>query len=345
MLCHAKGCSDENDSSTIQCTKCKKFTHYTCSKLPLYQIYLFKSSQRKFLCEVCVGTIPEDFIKQVKEIIDPLHEDGDVGNIALKQRVIDLEAERKELVQKNAKLENTVSSPRSKKFNEKDLLKSLDKMLDKKLVSVEERMNSTVKQALDRNKKELDQKLDFMTNESKTYAQTLQVNAPGVIQVHEMKKLLQESKNEELLEEKEKEKRNKNFVIHGLGEPLENDENNDEALVQKFFDTVRITAKPMKYFRLGKPDASKNLQKRPLKIEMNSVEDKEMVMKHLNHLKDDETLGKISVKDDLTKAEREKVKTYVDSAIEKSNASETHRFVVRGSPKNGLWLKRVPKVL
>ena len=156
-----------------------------------------------------------------------------------------------------------------------------------------------------------------------------------------MKEVLQENKNEELLEEAEKEKRRNNFIIHGLAECGE-DGKSDESIVEQFFNTIRITPRPAKFYRLGKADQNEN-KSRPLKIEMTSSDDKDTVMNHLNHLKGDDDLGKISVKDDLTRNERDQVKRFINNAKEQTQASEDFRFVVRGSPKNGLWLKKVPK--
>ena len=46
-------------------------------------------------------------------------------------------------------------------------------------------------------------------------------------------------------------------------------------------------------------------------------------------------LGKLSVREDLTKNDREQVKKYSDSAKKKNREDPSHRWVVRGSPKNG----------
>ena len=44
----------------IQCSKCEMWTHYECTKLPIYQLYLLTSTKRRYDCEKCT-TVPESF--------------------------------------------------------------------------------------------------------------------------------------------------------------------------------------------------------------------------------------------------------------------------------------------
>lgn len=52
-------CSNENDSCMILCNKCRKWTHYSCSQLPLYQLYFLISSSRRYKCELCTIISPD----------------------------------------------------------------------------------------------------------------------------------------------------------------------------------------------------------------------------------------------------------------------------------------------
>ena len=64
-------CSEtESTEPTLTCsnTKCRNKVHYSCSELPLYQIYNFKKTSRKFECKTCTE-IPESFDKnRVKKL-------------------------------------------------------------------------------------------------------------------------------------------------------------------------------------------------------------------------------------------------------------------------------------
>ena len=49
--------------NSIQCHECKSWTHYNCSKLPPYQLFLYETTQRKYTCEFCAD-IDEEIIKE-----------------------------------------------------------------------------------------------------------------------------------------------------------------------------------------------------------------------------------------------------------------------------------------
>ena len=77
-----------------------------------------------------------------------------------------------------------------------------------------------------------------------------------------------EARNDQLLEEKEREKRSVNLIIHGLeekGNDANEINNNDGAMVDLFFEKIIVVARPTKFYRLGKPDPNKIM---PLDLEM-----------------------------------------------------------------------------
>ena len=86
-------------------------------------------------------------------------------------------------------------------------------------------------------------------------------------------------------------------------------------------------------------------EQRPLKVRFNSEQEKINVMNRLSNLKKaDEKFKKISITDDYTMQEREEIQRFVAEAKRK-NVDETGTFFwrVRGSPKTGLELRKVPK--
>ena len=46
----------------FECTKCKKLTHFGCTRLPGYAVFSIKSSKRQYICEICAAP-PEEFLK------------------------------------------------------------------------------------------------------------------------------------------------------------------------------------------------------------------------------------------------------------------------------------------
>ena len=87
--------------------------------------------------------------------------------------------------------------------------------------------------------------------------------------------------------------------------------------------------RPTKFYRLGKPDPNKI---RPLKLKMVNSTDRDAVMKKLKLLKGtEEELGKLNIREDYTKNEREQIKKFVDVAKDKNAEDSTHHWVVRGT--------------
>ena len=138
-------------------------------------------------------------------------------NIVLKQQIEDMEAERDALIIKWNNLENSVSScsRRSEKVSDKELLKSIETILDAKLFNVEERVKQTMVKELQSRNKVIDGKLDTAIKESKTYAQALNVNPVESSGVPDLRSILQEAKNDERVKEQEKEKRTKTSLSMG----------------------------------------------------------------------------------------------------------------------------------
>ena len=52
----------------IQCGDCKLWFHYTCSKLPAYQLYMYEKSQRKYTCETC-SNMDTEFNRKFDEMM------------------------------------------------------------------------------------------------------------------------------------------------------------------------------------------------------------------------------------------------------------------------------------
>ena len=123
-----------------------------------------------------------------------------------------------------------------------------------------------------------------------------------------IKILMREAKNDEKVEENEREKRSRNIIIHGaeeVGESLEEIKKEDAQYVSDILNEIGSSVKPNFITRLGVKSKEKN---RPIKIVLKSKSDKDSVMKNLGRLKGTEDFfGKISVKDDYTTQERDNI--------------------------------------
>ena len=150
------------------------------------------------------------------------------------------------------------------------------------------------------------------------------------------------TRNYELVEKQEQDKRINNIVIYGISEETDPDmslKDKDSNFVKSFLETIEANVEPKAIIRLGTENAEK---KRPVKLIMKSVEDKEQVMKNLNKLKNaDAALRGISVRDDYTLEERKLIRTMNEEAKKRNEAEKVTHWKVRGTPKNGLKVVKV----
>ncbi len=164
-----------------------------------------------------------------------------------------------------------------------------------------------------------------------------------------IKKIVKNTMIEHKMDEKSRESREENIVIHRVPESQEKEaEERKQADVDFFQDlctevleTGEVEVKSI--IRLGKKteDATKP---RPLKIGLHSKQDKRKIMSRLGNLKDaEEKFRVISVGDDLTLEERKRVRAKVEEAkTREKNESEGGRYIfrVRGPP----WEPRIVRL-
>ena len=154
----------------------------------------------------------------------------------------------------------------------------------------------------------------------------------------EVRKIIEDSKNNEKVEESEQERRSRNFVIHGAdeyGNSVERMKKLDTEYVLDILKHIGIQEKPENIVRLG----NATTKRRPIKVVMASKNAKGRVMQNLRKLKGTvEEFGKISVTEDYTQSEIEQLKHWSEEAKRKSAGKEEFIYKVRGDPKNGLRL-------
>ena len=212
--------------------------------------------------------------------------------------------------------------------------------------SLEETLIREVRQ----NNNRIDEKLQQVL-QNKTYADQAKEatqNETNLPKTNiDLRVIMNEAKNEERVEERDKAQRLPNIILHGVKES--ETENNEEAklsdrnYVQKLFDALGVQTTYKIVVRLGKCDPGK---KRPIKLVMNSEEEKNEIMINLRKLKDVDSFRGLSVTHDYTLAERQQIKEFSQQAKEKNEnepLDSKYCWRVRGNPKNWLTLKRLPK--
>ena len=230
------------------------------------------------------------------------------------------------------------------KASEPEIISSLKEMFDKKIVQLESTFESIIENKL---VAKLNTEVAVPTNGelSSTPAAAGSSYASKVLQLpSEVRKALQDAKNDEKVEDSEKEKRSCNFVIHGaeeIGSDANEIKENDTQYLRDILRKLEVASQPESVTRLGAPG---NSGKRPIKVIMKSKADQQSVMSNLRRLKGTEQdFGKISVTEDYTQNEREQIKQWTNKAKEQSANDKEYIYKVRGDPKNGLRLIRVAR--
>ena len=101
---------------------------------------------------------------------------------------------------------------------------------------------------------------------------------------------------------------------------------------------------PKQVERIGQPN---NEKKQPIKMVLNSEEDKEKVLNNLRNLKDKFPCKGISITEDFTYNERILIKEFNEQAKTKNAQEEANKsnivWRIRGSPQNDLMVNKFTK--
>ena len=149
----------------------------------------------------------------------------------------------------------------------------LTTLISERFNKIEENIDQLITKKLAENSKEVGQiesKINEALDKSDSYAGTLQIK----LEVSNLANVIKTTKNDDLIEKKERERSSANLIIFGISES--NNQNNvkehDEKFVQSFPGTMGITSSPKQIVHLGKPNENK---KRPFKLVMTNSEVKD----------------------------------------------------------------------
>ena len=222
------------------------------------------------------------------------------------------------------------------------MTKLLTKLLNERFNQIEENIEQLITKKLAQNSKGIEQieaKINEALNKKNSYADTLKSN----LEVNNLATVIKTTKNDDVIQKKERERRSANLIIYGIDEVAgqNNVKEHDKKFVHSFLGIIGITKFPKQILRLCKPNENK---KRPVKLVMANSGDKDAIMSRLGNLKNaEEIYRKVSVRDDYTIEERELIKELVNKAEQKNKEENTQAWKVRGTPKNGLRLVKITK--
>ena len=159
-------------------------------------------------------------------------------------------------------------------------------------------------------------------------------------------------KNEERVQQSERDARARNIIIHGFPECAESPDNQNEVdagLITQLMNILGSGVTPNSICRLGRKTNISDGRpvKRPIKLTMVTSNDKQSFMNNLGRLKNaPDNFKRISITDDYTQEERNSIKAKVDEAKNMTETQGEGKYIwrVRGTPKNGLVLKRFTKI-
>ena len=317
LECEYEGCKGV-DVDLIKCNMCCKWVCEDCNDVQVSKLkpIINKCRTIHFLCKSC---------------------DEKIGTDGMKDR---------------APPTNHVISTHSTDMST-DTIASLKSFLSEQVTKIENNLKGMIETKLGESKKEITAlnetlskvKSPVIENDNNSDSATNTNTWSSVAsRQQDIKILMRDAKNDEKIEENEKERRAKNIIIHGADEVGNNPEEikkEDANYIREIFKKIAVPIEPLMITRLGEPTESKS---RPIKIVMKSKADKDKVMKNLGLLKGTERyFGKISVKDDYTTQEREGIKLLTERAKKQANENPERIFKVRGNSKNGWRVVSFPK--
>ena len=178
-------------------------------------------------------------------------------------------------------------------------------------------------------------------DETLSYASALKLGRSSEKPTPKHQVTFMKQRNCELLERKEKDARACNIVIHGKKFREIED---DKKYVQNMLKDMSVGAmKAQNVNRIGKNIEEGGIH--PLIVKLKTKGDKEKFMANLSQLKGKQDYRGIRIKEDCTPAELALIRGMREEAkqMNSMNANNTLIWVIRGDPKNGMYLKRVKK--
>ena len=351
--CEVSGC-DRCDVDLMKCNMCGNLVCEECSGVKVGKLRPVMNSCRTlyFTCPTCDVQIREesdvnafDVLRGKMEVLTEELGGYETANEKLTQQVKTLDEQKNSL--------QTLLDERENSLHETEA----------KLVSIEQgaarvdndtRGTANIEELINRRFDNIDKSIDVMiekklaavfppitagsSNSADTatsFAAVLTGNTTTT-QISDIKS----SRNAELIEKQEQEKRANNLIIHGVCEVTgDNSKDHDQNFIKSFLEAIEVDVVPKQILRLGNATPDK---KRPVKLILNNGEEKEKIMSMLTKLKNaDPNIRGISVREDYTIEERKLIKTMNDEARKRNADENVTHWKVRGTPKNGLKVVKV----
>ena len=275
LKCEFPECENKDEDALIKCNSCGKWLCDTCSEARIAKI------------KPCINNCSTIFFACAT-----CSKSAEISGFTIITSVTNEDGKLEEAVN-----QGTLVSSMKSLFKEHvtDIEKTVENMMDKKL-------NEKNPASLlgDTNSATVDSQDSY---------------ARKVIQVPaEVRKIIQETKNDDKVEENEQEKRSNNFIIHGaqeFGDNIKSIQKQDAEYIDDILKHLGVHQKPEDILRVGD---QKKSNKRPIKVTMKTEVDKQTIMSRLNRLKG--TIDDFGITEDYTQSERDLIKSWTEKAKE-----------------------------
>lgn len=171
----------------------------------------------------------------------------------------------------------------------------------------------------------------------RSYANIAKTSTSNEADPKYIKEAIKDAWREEEAEENDKLKRAQNVIVHGV---TEKGADEDKTWVSDLIKDIHVKVNTKRVIRLGKAADDK---KRPLLISLKDENERSKFLGNLTGIKSIEKYKGISVTEDLTPEERKHLKDLSLEAKQRNllQKSSTEVWRVRGSSKNGFYLKKI----
>ena len=224
---------------------------------------------------------------------------------------------------------------------------AMESLVSNKLEKFEEAIKKSLREEIKANNTLIEKKLvtipqlSSVENTNEPQDTTISKKLWTSVVEENLSRALTTSRNEELIEQREKVRRGTNLILFNVDEAPDGADvkKHDNNFITSFLKICGVVAQPKDTVRIGARNSSTN---RPLKLIMKTVEEKKQVQSRLVNLKEAElTYRKVSVRDDYTRRERKLVSDMIEQAKERNEKENTNTWKVRGTPENGLHLVNI----
>ena len=250
--------------------------------------------------------------------------------------------------------EDKINQLNQSKQNPREAAQSnISQFIERKLREMEDNLKESILKEITNNSQQLDEKMNAVMDSASSYANAVNKTTTKENSLSQfpcaptadLRTIIREDRNDQLAELAEQKQRACNFIVHGVPE-CPDFKVKDKLSIIRLLQTIGQDTNFVSIDRLGKKDDTSGSSKRPIKVVMRSAKDKDLVMANLINLKGNAAYRSISITDDYTPKERQTRNEWVVKAREANEAEPSDSMWVwraRGSPKNGMFLKKFKK--